>query len=1212
MKFTSWISKSLLAAAFLSLTGCQQGAPSSPRSNSPVALKVEYRQQPIGIDVTAPRFSWQMQSAEQVRGQRQQAYSITVTNEQGQSVWDSGKVISDASLHIGYEGKPLLPRTRYTWTVTLWDQNNQPSSTTSWFETGLMDTTAKAWHGAKWIGGTDADLPLFSDYLPLFLIETDLQIAKGSNQAGVVFAANDPRMMDKFKNIYQVVNQEDQSYFKVSLDVSPLLNEKPAQLHFYRAGYTPNDDPTKPIRSVAIKQSVINKDNMYAYHHLAINNSFGSVTVQIDHQADFWVDADSYDPNPFEIMFGAPLKGVTVQLNPLGPNHDYITYGMLNEFGFAVAKGNRASYKNFTVRNMHAPNAVLYQAKPTSPDNDIYAAYGNQLTSSENSYVVGSENQDSFIVAKPDKIGMPLLRSDFAVADKPIAKARLYVTARGIYEFYINGQQISNDYYNPGLTQYNKTHMYQTYDVTASLSTGDNAMGAQLAEGWWSGLLGFGNTWNGFGDRQSLLAQLIITYDDGSEDVITTQPDSWQFSTNSPVRYGSLAMGEVYDARIAEQQKNWATVNYQQQWQNASEVPLASSISKNVQPNMMFPPQSLSYDGMQLVGQIDKPASVYTTLTAKSVEQVRPGVFVYNLGQNMVGVPKITFNNGEEGQQITLRYAEMLYPDLPESGPNVGMIMTENYRAALSQDIYIMREGKQVFQPRFTSHGFQYIEITGIDEALPLDQVQGVVVSSVNQLTAQYASSSQQVNQLWSNLVWSNIDNFQWVPTDCPQRNERMGWSGDINVFAPTATYVSNTSQFMRRHLLSMRDTQAANGRFTDVAPVGGGFGGILWGVAGITIPWETYQQYADVGLLTEHYHSMQDYLAYLATTIDKDTGLSSEAGLGDWLGPQNNQLGSDYLATAYHIYALNIMQQVATVLGHTDDAGVYQSQLEERRAFFNHKFVNADKHTMGILGKGSPFAPGDGNIRDEIADTQTSFAVGLAMNAFDDKFDDYMAKQLAAAVAAKNTDDSGVERPSYSLMTGFIGTAWISKALSDNGYTDEAYRLLLNDSYPSWLYSINQGATTIWERLNGYTVENGFGGNNSMNSFNHYSFGAVGEWLISRSGGIRRDAPGFKSFILQPEIDPQHQINWVNASYDSMYGHIESKWQVKDGKLTYQATVPPNTTATLILPVDAMHLTESGIPLSDSKGIDNVSGTATQTTMTLGSGSYSFTATLQ
>ena len=459
----------------------------------------------------------------------------------------------------------------------------------------------------------------------------------------------------------------------------------------------------------------------------------------------------------------------------------------------------------------------------------------------------------------------------------------------------------------------------------------------------------------------------------------------------------------------------------------------------------------------------------------------------------------------------------MMYPDLQESGKNVGMIMTENYRAALSQDVYTMKAGSQVFQPRFTSHGYQYVEITGIDKPLPLAAVQGVAISSVRELTADYKTSSEKVNRLWSNLVWSNVDNFLTIPTDCPQRNERMGWSGDINVFSRTATYISNADQFLTRHMYAMRDVQSPAGRFTDVAPIGGGFGGILWGSAGIVVPWETYLQYKDTALLERHYPAMAAYADYLETTIDPATGMSSDAQLGDWLGPQNNALGSPFLATAYHAYDLDIMAKVAVILDKPTDAAKFRSLYEKRKAFFNSTFVNSDKKTVGTGGGrgGRGAAPTPPQFR--VADTQTSYAVGLAMGLFNAENTPQMIRNLAETVARENKDDDGSTRPKYSLMTGFIGTSWIGKALSDNGLSESAYRLLHNNQYPSLLYAVDQGATSIWERLNGYTVEQGFGGNNGMNSFNHYSFGAVGQWMMAYSLGIQRDEPGFKKFILQP-----------------------------------------------------------------------------------------------
>ncbi|WP_370245921.1 family 78 glycoside hydrolase catalytic domain [Marisediminitalea sp.] len=1207
-----------LAALFLSINLIACSMASSPGDVADSALSLyklstDYTKTPLGTDVRAPRFSWAMATSTPERNVKQTAYQVVVTDEWGNTVWDSKKVNSASSIQVEYAGTTLKARTRYNWTVTVWDNQDRQTSNASWFETGLLDPTQSAWQGAKWIGAPEGSITFHPDYLPLFDLTAGITIPAGNHMAGVVFAANDPRLMTPHLNVYQLANNHNESYFKVVLDVSGLAEApaSPAELRVYRAGYTPDDNASVPVATFPIKADVIDANNAHQRHALTIHNEYGTLTLQVNNRSDFFIGADDIPASPFDMLFPPLIKGAKVTLNPLGHNHDNLTYGMLNDIGFYVPQGQTAYFDSLTVRNIHAPNNVIFDASVTGESQNLFADIP-QVNVDQAQYVVTAGENDALITAHPPAKGAPVLRTAFDMPAKPVKKARLYATARGIYDFYINGKRVSDDYYNPGLTQYNKTHLYQTYDVTPFLQDGKNAIGAVLGEGWWSGLLSFGNTWNAFGDRQSLLAQLVITYEDGSEHIVTTNERDWQYSQQGPVRYGSLQMGEVYDARLEDDFARWHSADYDTaNWNAAVVVPLDGSVSKNVRPNMARESQSLDYSQMQLIGQIGETAGVYTTLTAQSVKEVKPGVYIYDMGQNMVGVPSLHFPEGKAGQTVTLRVGEMLYPNLPESGPNVGMLMTENYRAALSQDIYIMKDGEQHYSPRFTSHGYQYLEISGLDKPLPLESVQGLVTSSVQSLTASYACSDDTVNQLWSNLVWSNVDNFLWVPTDCPQRNERMGWSGDINVFGRTATYVSNASPFLRRHLQAMRDTQSTDGRYADIAPVGGGFGGILWGSAGITLPWENYLQYGDTSMLEEHYNSMQRYMTYLEGTINPVTGLIMDAGLGDWLGPQNFQLGSAYLASAYYIFTLDIMSEVAMVLGHDEDAAFYAQTANTRREHFANTFVNDEQKALGKVSNASMFDAMAGELKTVVADTQTAYAVGLAMGAFEDSAKDTMAANLARTVSRANVDDNGVERPPYSLMTGFIGTAWISQSLSEHGYSEEAYKLLLNDQYPSWLYPVEQGATTIWERLNGYTVENGFGGNNNMNSFNHYSFGAVGQWLMQYSGGIRRGEPGFKSFVLAPEIDPTNSITWVDASYDSLYGTIVSQWKREGDKLIYMATVPANTDARLILPASSVsQITEGGIALTEAPGISDVHATEQGVSMTLGSGKYSFTIT--
>jgi alpha-L-rhamnosidase len=1179
-------------------------------------LQVDYQDSPLGLDNPAPHFSWQMRVDDSVRGMGQSEYRLTVHDPSGNLVWDSGKTRDERSIDIAYAGPSLKPVTRYRWRVDSWDQEQRLLTADAWFETGIMnpDPTLSGWDGADWIGGSDADLVLYARYLSIFDLSYVLTIAPGSHRAAVVFAANDPRLMNPDKNIFQLKAARDRSYFKVELDVGTVSARGGALLKIYRSGYSNTDDPRQPVKIYAIAGGLINAGNAHDAHRVRIRDEFGQLKFTIDGQ-DHYLERSPSD----EAASGAELE--SLNLNPAGAGGGVITYGQLCELGFSLDPHERATISELTVSNVRKPFSALFkESLLAQPYRGIYKGFNDNRQSglrvTQGRYELAGGEHGLFAVSDPSQNAMPMLRTTFETSVKAIRTARLYVTARGIYEVYINGNRVGEDFYNPGLTQYNRTQLYQTFDVTNLLVSGKNAMGAMLGEGWWSGLLSYGDVWNHFGDRQSLLAKLVITYDDGSREVVGTSGQTWKYFNRGPVVYSSLYLGEVYDATREAAVHDWSTPAYDDgEWHPAARISLSHTADVSDDKDALSSGDGLHFEHLQLIGQIGEPAQVFETLTARSVKEVRGGVYLYDMGQNIVGVPRLRFEDGQAGRRVTVRVSEMLYPGGSGSGGNAGMIMTENYRAALSEDQYVMRAGKQTFEPRFTSHGYQFIEISGLDAPLAAAQVQALVISSVRAITASYESSNPKVNKLWSNILWSNVDNFLSVPTDCPQRNERMGWSGDISVFSRTATYLSNADPFLQRHLRALRDTQQPSGRFADIAPVGGGFGGVLWGSAGITIPWELYQQYADVGALQEHYPAMVHYIEYLATTIDPNTGLSSDAILGDWLGPQNKQLGQAFLATAYHILDLDIVARVAVVLGRQDDAARFRKMYSDRKAFFNKTFVNPDHQTLGRVGgqlvfRGAPYPYEVGDLQYKVADTQSSYAIGLALRAFNESTVDEMAKNLAATVARENTDDRGVVLPKYSLMTGFIGTAWISKALSDSNHEDLAYRLLQNEAYPSWLYAIDQGATTIWERLNGYTAENGFGGNNGMNSFNHYSFGAVGQWLMAYSLGIQRDEPGFKHFVLQPEPDPTRQMSFARGHYDSPYGRIESAWSTEGKSFSYSATVPANTTATLYLPTRSVNeVRESGKPVGDARGITFERYANGKAVYQLGSGHYDFSA---
>jgi alpha-L-rhamnosidase len=1189
-------------------------------------LQTEYTDTSLGIDVEHPRFSWQMSASDGGRGYSQNAYQIVVTSEDGAEVWNTGRVDSNISVHIEYDGEALEPTTRYNWEVTVWDQDENTVSNSSWFETGLMnsDPDLSVWDGATWIGGTDEDLVFYSDYISVYKIRYNLRLDKESNstRGRFLFGANEERLMNSSLNMMGIEGERDEIYVEIELDISEVDGSEDglAKLNIYRVGYSPNDSREEPFASFDIPQNLINNENKHEPHQILAENNFGEIT--------FYVNGDQEEnivsaPEEQEQQGGFGGPNTSVNLNPVGAGNNFISYPMVAEIGFQAEAGQVAHFSDVEVLNFRYPsNAIFSEDLSGSAYDGIFEEFvdesGSGFSVEDESYVVDGGNDGTKVIADPTRNSAPMLRTEFDTDNKQIEKARLYATARGIYEMYLNGERVGDRYFTPGLTQYNRHHMYQTYDVTDMLnSSGENALGAWLSEGWWSGNITYsGENWNFFGDRQSLLAKLVVTYTDGTTDFVTTNPDDWSYFSEGPILYGSYFQGEVYDARIESEIDGWSTPGYNDdEWTETVEIPLKGTAYMGPSTEFEGNTDTFTYDSLQFIGQIGKSPGVVETLTALAVEEVRPNVFVYDMGQNMVGVPRITLSNTTPGDTLVMRYAEVRYPNLEEYSDNVGMVMMENIRAALTQDRYIMKgAGEEVYQPRFTFHGYRYLEVTGVDEPIPLEDVKGLVISSVDELVSNFETSNDLVNRLWENITWSMRANFLSIPTDTPARNERMGWGGDINVFAKGATYLADVNQFMDRHMLAMRDLQNEEGRFPDVAPVGGGFGGTLWGSAGIIVAWETYQQYGDLGLLEEHYDAMKDYVEYLNSQIDPETNILQEGPLGDWLSPEGFKNDNTLLWSAYHIRDIEILAKTAELLGRSEDAYELWNQYEERKAHFNETYIDPETAKTIHSGEGSPsFGPGGAGSSakaGELVETQASYAVPLAFDVFSDEYEPHAAENLATAVRRQNVDASDRVRPGFSLMTGFIGTASLNEALSKHGYDDIAYRLLQQTTYPSWLYPVVNGATTIWERLNSYTLEDGFGGNNSMNSFNHYAFGAVSSWMYNTSLGISRDAdaPAFKHIILRPTPDPNGIMKFARGYYDSMYGRIESGWNDVDGTLHYNMTIPANTTATLYLPaLSDGDIMESGTAASEAEGVEFTGIENGEAIYELVSGEYDF-----
>jgi len=832
---------------------------------------------------------------------------------------------------------------------------------------------------------------------------------------------------------------------------------------------------------------------------------------------NIWPSVDGY------LLVKEPVTVQPFQGESLRP------YCRFYQAGFIQPEGSTATFSNLTVTE------------------DVW---DTTLYHSDVSYTVAGGGKK--LISPAEESGAPMLRRTFEV--KPhLASARLYTTARGIYEYEVNGQRIADDWFNPGSTDYRYRILYNTYDITTLLKKGINAIGAQLGAGWYSDFTGFATAWQDqFGTELSLLAKIVLTYADGTEEIIVSD-DRWKAFNGGPVTSDSFQNGEDYDAR--REVKGWSSPRFDDtQWRQASIEPAPA-------------------DSVKIAYYIGSPIRNQLVLKAVSVSEPKPGVFVYDMGQNMVGVPRIRLQ-GKRGSEITFRYGEMIYPtEVPEDplapltaevyAERRGLAYTDNYRGALSTDHYILKgEGVETFQPHFTFHGFRYIEIHGLQAALPLESVEGLVLASVDRQTSGFETSDADVNRLYENIVWGQRGNFLSIPTDCPQRDERMGWTGDAQVFVRSATYNMNVDPFFTRWFQSVRDIQGDDGSYCDYIPKVGrppygspkGGGALGWMEAGVIIPWQLYLQYGDSRFIEEHYDSMQAYMDYLQQRAVGD--IQPGSGYGDWVAVEHTN--SPLTNTAYYGYDALLMEKMASAIGKHADAKRYHELHERIKKAFNREFVGPD----GITKESRHVPPYDewiagGADASFKANTQTSYVVPLQAELFDEQHHSLAVQNLVDNVASHD----------YTLTTGFIGTPYLNLVLSRNGYDAVAYKLFEQRNYPSWLYPVLQGATTMWERWNSYTIRQGFGPVD-MNSFNHYSFGAIEEWMFSYMLGIQpvETDPGYHSFVLAPRVGGS--FSYVRGHYDSVYGRIESSWQRTDEGVVFDFAVPANTRAYLTLPV--------------------------------------------
>ncbi len=785
-------------------------------------------------------------------------------------------------------------------------------------------------------------------------------------------------------------------------------------------------------------------------------------------------------------------------------------------------------------------------------------------------YVAPTSGFDTGELGNPWPTGaVKSLRQIFEVA-KPVASARIYATALGAYQLSMNGRKVSDEILAPGWTDFRERVIYQAYDVTTEIKSGKNAIGALLAPGWYSTPLQWYRQGYNYGDTPpALRAQLRIEYKDGSVDWIVTD-EKWKADI-SPILFAEIYDGETYDARRI--QANWNTAGFDD--------------SKWKPVEMVQPKET------KIVWQYFQPIRAEKTIAPKKITNPSPGVYIFDFEQNLSGVVHIRAQ-GAAGTDVKLRFAEILNPD--------GTLYVDNLRTAKATDHFILAgKGTEEFEPTFTFHGFRYAEISGLKAAPKIEDIKAIPFHTDAPFTATLKTSSAMLNKLWSNILWGQRSNFVGVPTDCPQRDERLGWSADAQVFWRTATYNMDLTTFSRKFGTDLRGTQVGTDMYgifapgTNVQNPGYGTG---WSDAGVVIPWTSWIQTGDKKVVEENWVGMEKYLAAIQSA-NPDYLWKKNYGIpfADWLAPEG-VTPVDLIATAYWAYDATLMGQMAHAVGKTEDERKYSELFERIKVAFNQAYVHPD----GFVGGVPPppvFASGTAKpLSDKPVETQTGYVLALHMNLLPDALRSVAAKRLVDRLEANQ----------WRLGTGFLGTPYLLSALTDTGHADVAYRLLLNTEYPSWGYLVEHGATTMWERWNGDQMR----GDPSMNSYNHYAYGAVADWIYRYAAGIDTVStdPGFHVIRLHPNFDKR--LGSLDFSYESSYGMIHSEWSIAGSKAIWHLTIPANATGRLRLgKVQAESFQLDGQALSKSSRVHAAAKENNEAEYELPAGSYRFEVAL-
>ena len=1029
---------------------------------------VDRRADPTGLLPTEPvQFSWQLEADR--RGVEQRAYQVRVwagDTASGRAMWDSGRVRSDRSVDVPYDGPDLTAESGYTWSVRAWDDDDNASrwTTPAHFETALAD--AAAWTG-QWIG-------------------------KDTSQVG-----------------------SEWTDYTVTVTASHIEGA----LGIYVRG---SDRANAYMWQLSESGHALRP-------HVKVNNGYTVLDA-----APFSADLDLADRHEYTLEVAGDTLTTRVDGDVVDTRAD-ATHTAPGLVGLRTSGGE---------------SALVHDISVTTPDGD--SLLDATFPGDEHELSDGRATADGLAVSEGDEAwaeqstDVQLLRTEFDLPDVPVTSARVYATARGLYELELDGNEVGDHQLAPGWTDYADRIQYQTYDVTDLLHPGTNVLGAQLAKGWFAGRIAQAGS-ERYGTTPSLLAQLRVELADGTTRTITTGED-WSVG-DSPIRTSDLLDGEGFDARAAHDTDGWSSPGF--------------DATGWVPADVIEAPEA------ELVPQQDQPVRVLEELSATALPSPAEGVHLYDLGQNMVGHVRARLT-GAPGTTATLRFGEVLNPD--------GTLYTDNLRTAKVTDTYTFDEsGTGVFEPTFTSHGFRFVEITGVAEAPAAGDVVGVVVGTDTEESSELSTGSAMVDQLDSNIRWGRRGNFLSVPTDTPARDERLGWTGDINVFGETAAYTADSREFLRKWLRDLRDSQRTDGAFPGFAPVipghsDGGMGTAGWGDAGVHVPWTLWRAYGDTDVVEENYAAMRRYVDYLHA--DSENWIRDEGGYLDWVN-LDDPTEAGVVSTAFMAKSTQELAEMARAIGRTADADAYDAAFAEIRAAYQREFVAAD-----------------GTVT---SDSQTSYVLTITHGLVPDELEDEVAAKFLASL----------ERRDRHLSVGFLGVEGLLPALSQIGRDDVAFEMLQHEDYPSWGYEIANGATTVWERWNSILPDGSFH-DPGMNSFNHYAYGAVGRWMYGTMAGVRSLEPGYRRSLVAPRID--ERVGHVDYRLDTPYGAVESGWDVEGDHLELTVTVPANTTAEIRVPAASRHaVLESGTPAARVRGIEferMVDGAAA---FSVGSGTYRF-----